>query len=655
MRLQHLLSNYTHLIRLKSTILAIIPILFFILIISNYSFAQEQEINSLENKMFVNPINPSYNNHLYGFSINAPNGWFVQENKETIDGENSAIVVFHTYKTNPNYVANFAIMYNNLTPEYVDSLKQYSDEEIIDQYSSDLLTPNTKIFNKDIKAYSDGYKITIEYGSMIKLNENNFVPVHRESVYFILQNGDQYSLHFVSIPEEFDDSVKEFRDSVDTFYVGDLQIAKGFSGKYIHNNLGFEFLIPSGWYAVSASDDTVLFLPTTNQTLSIDTFPDFSIMMSTRDTSEVATPSESSDSENNDCIDNVSYKMMNKIPIREYASTCNDTYTKSYTFVKNGKIVSMGYLTTQLDDKFKENDFEKLVSTLKVDNPTPIKDIWRQANNFQIYNKKISTGNSELEIKYYSTSQIDKFEVDLKNKQIMITVNESAYLGSTIIPISEFFVKPYSVIVDGKKNEVDLTDDEIEGITEISANYEKGTHTIKISGNALVSDLVPKSSDTAEPTKSDSNTSICGMGTIEKEGKCVPVKQEKAPKSSGGCLIATATYGSELAPQVQQLREIRDNSLLQTASGTSFMTGFNQFYYSFSPTIADWERESPAFKEFVKITLTPMITSLSVLNYVDMDSEASVLGYGISLIILNVGMYFVAPAIMVFGIKKHRK
>ena len=30
----------------------------------------------------------------------------------------------------------------------------------------------------------------------------------------------------------------------------------------------------------------------------------------------------------------------------------------------------------------------------------------------------------------------------------------------------------------------------------------------------------------------------------------------------GGCLIATATYGSELVPQVQQLREIRDNSLL---------------------------------------------------------------------------------------------
>jgi hypothetical protein len=120
----------------------------------------------------------------------------------------------------------------------------------------------------------------------------------------------------------------------------------------------------------------------------------------------------------------------------------------------------------------------------------------------------------------------------------------------------------------------------------------------------------------------------------------------------GGCLIATATYGSELTPQVQQLRELRDNSLLQTASGTSFMAGFNQFYYSFSPTIADWERENPAFKEFVKITLTPMISSLSILNYVNMDSEESVLGYGISLITLNIGMYFVAPTLVIVGIKR---
>jgi len=119
----------------------------------------------------------------------------------------------------------------------------------------------------------------------------------------------------------------------------------------------------------------------------------------------------------------------------------------------------------------------------------------------------------------------------------------------------------------------------------------------------------------------------------------------------GGCLIATATYGSELAPQVQQLRELRDDKLLQTNSGLAFMELFNQFYYSFSPYIADLERENPIFKEVVRLTITPLLTSLSLLNYVDMNSEESVLGYGISLILLNVGMYVGIPAIVIIGIR----
>ena len=71
---------------------------------------------------------------------------------------------------------------------------------------------------------------------------------------------------------------------------------------------------------------------------------------------------------------------------------------------------------------------------------------------------------------------------------------------------------------------------------------------------------------------------------------------EDSIQNGNGCLIATATYGSELAPQVQQLREIRDNVLLNTESGKSFLLSFNQLYYTFSPTIADWERENHLFK-----------------------------------------------------------
>ena len=125
-----------------------------------------------------------------------------------------------------------------------------------------------------------------------------------------------------------------------------------------------------------------------------------------------------------------------------------------------------------------------------------------------------------------------------------------------------------------------------------------------------------------------------------------------------GCLIATAAYGSEFAPQVQMLRQIRDNQLLTTSSGASFMSAFNSVYYSFSPTVANWERENPAFREAVRIAITPLITTLSILPHVSMDSEAEAIGYGIGIILLNIGIYFAAPAfaiMMIFHFKAEKK
>ena len=149
-----------------------------------------------------------------------------------------------------------------------------------------------------------------------------------------------------------------------------------------------------------------------------------------------------------------------------------------------------------------------------------------------------------------------------------------------------------------------------------------------------------------EPEPEPEPQALCGEGTIMKDGICVAEQKE-----GGGCLIATAAFGSEMAPQVQFLREIRDNTVMSTQSGTAFMTGFNQFYYSFSPAVADYERENPVFKEAVKVTLTPLLTSLTLLNYVEVDTEEEMLGYGIGIILLNIGMYFVAPAAAIIAIK----
>jgi len=240
----------------------------------------------------------------------------------------------------------------------------------------------------------------------------------------------------------------------------------------------------------------------------------------------------------------------------------------------------------------------------------------------------VKTDGYSFEVETVANFDIQDFNFDAEQKRLTL------YISSGL---------------ENNLGEVYLPQTLLSGNLTFYINGEEYSPTIKINDNI--------SFITLNFTGSGNNTlAIIGTDYLHMVNKTSVLTENKLPteisNKGGGCLIATATYGSELAPQVQQLRELRDNSLLHTESGKSFMSSFNDFYYSFSPQIADYERENPVFKEAVKITLTPMISSLSILNYVDMDSEVSVLGYGVSLILLNVGMYFVSPGIVIHTIRK---
>jgi hypothetical protein len=80
----------------------------------------------------------------------------------------------------------------------------------------------------------------------------------------------------------------------------------------------------------------------------------------------------------------------------------------------------------------------------------------------------------------------------------------------------------------------------------------------------------------------------------------------------GGCLIATAAFGSELSPQVQFLRDFRDSRILSTTAGSSFMNVFNTWYYSFSPYVADYERQQPWLQQIIKTAIYPLLGVLQI-------------------------------------------
>jgi hypothetical protein len=244
--------------------------------------------------------------------------------------------------------------------------------------------------------------------------------------------------------------------------------------------------------------------------------------------------------------------------------------------------------------------------------------------------------------------------------QVLPSENGTLNIGLSVVPQAEAnsvsklhigWIKPgfnkiqehidykITVIKDGQNifGPIPLTHTSL-GTVKIPVEFtSEGEHQVKIEMEGILFQPIP-----LETTYFTIN--VGGEKTTQ------PVQENE--NEGGGCLIATAAFGSEMAPQVQQLREIRDNVVMQTSSGKSFMTGFNQVYYSFSPYVADYERENPLFKEIVKVTLTPMLTSFTILAHVPVDTEQEMLGYGIGVILLNIGMYFVAPAVLFTAIKK---
>jgi hypothetical protein len=228
----------------------------------------------------------------------------------------------------------------------------------------------------------------------------------------------------------------------------------------------------------------------------------------------------------------------------------------------------------------------------------------------------ISTDGYDFEITFTSNFLISSHAFSTNDKILQFNIEtglEKENVGEIIIP-RDLIDGEFTVLLDGEEISANVNQTGSSSVISIEFD-EKGKRTLDIIA-----------------------TKYLGVELERSQG--------------GGCLIATATFGSELASQVQQLRELRDNTVLQTEAGTLFMTGFNHFYYSFSPAVADYEREHPVFKEAVKLTLTPLLTSLTLLQYTDIESESEMLGYGIGIILLNIGMYFVAPAVLIMTIRK---
>jgi hypothetical protein len=78
------------------------------------------------------------------------------------------------------------------------------------------------------------------------------------------------------------------------------------------------------------------------------------------------------------------------------------------------------------------------------------------------------------------------------------------------------------------------------------------------------------------------------------------------------CIIATATFGSEVSWAVQFLRSFREGLVLSTRAGSAFMDVFNAWYYSFSPSVAGLIAGNDALRATVRVILYPLLGILGI-------------------------------------------
>jgi hypothetical protein len=164
----------------------------------------------------------------------------------------------------------------------------------------------------------------------------------------------------------------------------------------------------------------------------------------------------------------------------------------------------------------------------------------------------------------------------------------------------------------------------------------------------------------------NSATTTC---TIAGDGTLKLVQQEtqspQPPGEWGGpesitqrCIIATAAYGSTMAPEVVHMRHVRDNMIGSTPIGNILVSGFNTFYYSWSPPVAQWIADSEGLRTTFRVLLLPIsaavhsaelvYTTISPFNPTTASVTAFLLAAAIS-----IGAYIIAPIFT--GITIYRK
>ena len=179
--------------------------------------------------------------------------------------------------------------------------------------------------------------------------------------------------------------------------------------------------------------------------------------------------------------------------------------------------------------------------------------------------------------------------LDTEKPVIMTMVSSNgSMLNNATVTISAFYSDNVAIDLTSISLNIDgvpvIPDILTASRIEYTSNFTEGSHAVQLS----VSDLT---------------------GNIATASWSFTVKSPPPPSR---CIIVTATYGFEIAPQVQFLRDFRETLALKTFAGSSFMAVFNTWYYSWSTPVAAFIAPDPTVKALMRVILEPLLYILQL-------------------------------------------
>jgi len=191
---------------------------------------------------------------------------------------------------------------------------------------------------------------------------------------------------------------------------------------------------------------------------------------------------------------------------------------------------------------------------------------------------------------------------------LSISSTKGSYEASELVVLKGKVSDPYGSPISNVEVSIEITNP-LGGLAHMALAYS-GTDGLYLIQFALRNDATTGT----YAVHATASKPGCGVATTQTSFSVISLPSSHSASlttqitaQANRCLIATATFGSELSPEVQLLRDFRDRMALSTFSGRQFMAFFNQFYYSFSPQVAQFLVDRPTFREVVKYVLYPLI------------------------------------------------